>query len=363
MTVAEAQNLCLEQGIPFYSYRLPAETDRLLGVQLEGEVSRFDRLDETQRGFAVVPFGESAEAAPWFVREDRLFRNLLSESDAKALLAAEKLLPHPWDGGDTDVGRAEYEGQVATLVDSMRAGRLQKAVLSRTLTFRAEAYRQAAVWFDRLERRYPDAFVFLVSVPGRLCWLGATPEVFVRQSERETLTMALAGTRPASCAAEWGDKEREEQAMVARYVRQVLMSVDAEGWAEEGPFSKPAGGVEHLCTTFRRRSGLTVGQIDRLRRMLHPTPAVGGLPVGEALAMIRRVERRDRRYYAGYLGPVAEHGRVDWFVNLRCMELWRDRIRLSVGGGITAQSDPAREWEETELKSGTLLDVVQAFVK
>ena len=46
-------------------------------------------------------------------------------------------------------------------------------------------------------------------------------------------------------------------------------------------------------------------------------------------------------------------------VNLRSMELWPDRIRLHIGGGITALSDPRKEWEETELKSRTLLDIVQ----
>lgn len=363
MKVAEAQILCLKQGIPFYSYRLPGESDRFLGAQLDGKVIPFDRLTGEENGFVIVPFRESEKVSPWFIREDCVFRNVLSDSDLRELLTGERGMAAMWTDEETDVDQEEYEKQVATLVNFLRNGGGQKVVLSRTLTFRVNAYEQAAVWFEHLEKRYPEAFVFLVFVPGELCWLGATPEVFMRQSEQEMMTMALAGTRPKAVAGEWGEKEKEEQAMVARYVKETLTSIDGEGWMEEGPFSKVAGGVEHLCTVFRRHLALTVEQTDRLRRKLHPTPAVGGLPVEEALAMIQRVEQRDRRYYAGYLGPLAENGRVNWFVNLRCMELWPDRIRLSVGGGITAQSDPAREWEETELKSRTLLDVVQVFVK
>lgn len=51
--------------------------------------------------------------------------------------------------------------------------------------------------------------------------------------------------------------------------------------------------------------------------------------------------------------------RFHWFVNLRSMELFPEAVRLYVGGGITALSDPLAEWEETVLKSRTLLDIIE----
>ena len=245
------------------------------------------------------------------------------------------------------------------MVAALKQGQVRKMVLSRTITLQERAYEKAAVWYTALADRYPEAFVFLVFVPGKTCWLGATPEIFLRQSAAGTETMALAGTRRVGTSGAWGQKEIEEQAIVTEYMAELLETVCGEKWRQEGPFSKQAGQVEHLCTVFRHEGKLTPGLTDRVRRALHPTPAVGGVPAGSALPMIRRIEGRNRRYYAGYVGPVSGDGCWDWFVNLRCMELWPDRIRLHIGGGITALSDPRKEWEETELKSRTLLDIVQ----
>ena len=253
----------------------------------------------------------------------------------------------------------EYESQVAAMVAALKQGQVRKMVLSRTITLQERAYEKAAVWYTALADRYPEAFVFLVFVPGKTCWLGATPEIFLRQSAAGTETMALAGTRRVGTSGAWGQKEIEEQAIVTEYMAELLETVCGEKWRRQGPFSKQAGRVEHLCTVFQHVGKLTPGLTDRVRRALHPTPAVGGVPAGSALPMIRRIEGRNRRYYAGYVGPVSGDGCWDWFVNLRSMELWPDRIRLHIGGGITALSDPRKEWEETELKSRTLLDIVQ----
>ena len=54
MTVAEAQTLCLKQGTPFYSYRLPGERESVFGAQLDGEVAPFRQVGEQGKGF--IPF-------------------------------------------------------------------------------------------------------------------------------------------------------------------------------------------------------------------------------------------------------------------------------------------------------------------
>ena len=61
MTVAEAQTLCLKQGTPFYSYRLPGERESVFGAQLDGEVAPFRQVGEQGKGFILVPFAESEE--------------------------------------------------------------------------------------------------------------------------------------------------------------------------------------------------------------------------------------------------------------------------------------------------------------
>ena len=92
-------------------------------------------------------------------------------------------------------------------------------------------------------------------------------------------------------------------------------------------------------------------------RDLHPTPAVCGLPKEKSLDIIYKTEPYDREYYAGYLGMV-ENDSVDFYVNLRCMKIYENAAALFVGGGITANSDAKKEWQETELKAKTLLNIL-----
>jgi isochorismate synthase len=87
---------------------------------------------------------------------------------------------------------------------------------------------------------------------------------------------------------------------------------------------------------------------------LHPTPAVGGIPLAEGMSFLQQNENLDRAYYAGFLGPVTTAGNTELFVNLRCAKISNGQISLYVGAGITKDSDPKQEWEETQNKAKTL---------
>ena len=95
-----------------------------------------------------------------------------------------------------------------------------------------------------------------------------------------------------------------------------------------------------------------------LLEALHPTPAVCGSPKDEAMNLIRKLEEKDREYYCGIVGPARIRGSTNLFVNLRCMRVFEDKIRLHAGGGITKDSDPEAEWMETENKCQTMLDLL-----
>lgn len=367
MTVSEVQILCLRRGIPFFSYRLPGEKSVCAGIQLEGSVARFEGMNEALTGFVAVPFEESEDVPGLQIRPDIVFRDQLTDPVMLRLLLDAK-------GGDSGnsmkparEGKESYDAQVKAMIEAFRIEKARKLVLARSLTLDCQAYREAPVWFRELTQRYRDAFVFMVSVPGNMVWMGATPEIFMKQDDCCFRTMALAGTQPLKQPADemvWGDKEREEQGIVSEYIQDVLEQATGAGkFYTEGPFSRPAGNVAHLCTVFRSKEVLPSGMIEQLRIALHPTPAVGGFPKEKALKLLKEIEICDRRYYAGYVGPVYGNGKFDWFVNLRSMELFPDAVRLYIGGGITALSDPEAEWNETELKSRTLLDVMNVAGK
>lgn len=357
MKVSEAQAFCLKWNIPFYAYRLPGGKDFFWGAQLKGEVEQFKGMEAIggQEGFVVTPFRESSRFPSLFIRRDLAFVNQTDDEnfEHKLNICRKELGDYPVPAAG--VTHKEYHQQVTAMIDALKQKLATKMVLSRPLVIENAGYDAAPGWFIKLAKKYPDAFVFLVSVPGVMTWMGATPEVFLCQTEYAAETMALAGTRPLGDKKPWGEKEKEEQQIVSEYITGLLQ--ENGEWKINGPFTKEAGNVEHLCTTFVHEGKMSAALTDRIRKKLHPTPAVGGFPLPQALDLLEEIEGYDRKYYAGYLGPVCREG-FHWFVNLRSMEVFQKAVCLYVGGGITALSDPYREWEETELKARTLLDVI-----
>ena len=92
--------------------------------------------------------------------------------------------------------------------------------------------------------------------------------------------------------------------------------------------------------------------------LLHPTSAVCGMPIEQAKEWIAHAENYDRELYSGFLGPVNFENTTDLFVNLRCAKISEQQIRFYAGAGITEDSDPQKEYEETELKINVLRSIL-----
>lgn len=78
------------------------------------------------------------------------------------------------------------------------------------------------------------------------------------------------------------------------------------------------------------------------------------------MTFLKENEGYDREFYAGYLGPVNINNNICLFVNLRCMQLTGSEAILYAGAGVTADSVPENEWDETEIKLNTLLKVIRS---
>ena len=231
---------------------------------------------------------------------------------------------------------------------------LSKAILSRVKIIQKEV--DPVLLFDRLCETYSNAFVYLISSTHFGTWIGATPEPLIVSIENVGTTVALAGTKPSEDESEWGEKEKEEQLFVQEYIAEALESLDIEGIEVDGPVSHVAGPVQHLKSTFNFSiEGKCV--LDVARR-LHPTPAVSGYPQRESIKLITESELHDRSLYCGFLGEVNDDS-SNVYVNLRCAQLFQEKIALYLGGGFTKDSIPEDEWEETENKAKTLLAVIE----
>ena len=196
--------------------------------------------------------------------------------------------------------------------------------------------------------------------------MGATPEVLISVDRQKTFkTVALAGTqkreinKPISEIA-WTQKEIEEQAMVSRYIINCFKRIRLREFEEKGPKTIAAGNLLHLKTSYEVDMSATnfpqLGTV--MLDLLHPTSAVAGMPKETAYAFIKAYEPFDREFFSGYLGPVNVEEKTDLFVNLRCMQLLRQQAILYAGAGVTEDSNPEKEWQETDIKFNTLLNVL-----
>lgn len=256
--------------------------------------------------------------------------------------------------------RGAFERAVAQARQECVTGPLEKVVLSRTIRLEVGAEDAGALFVEAANAR-PDAFVALVSTPEHGLWLGATPERLMLAENDSIRVDAIAGTVPITTAAMepggWGEKERHEQRVVTKSITGSLIDLGARTITVEGPDVLVAGPVAHLRTSIA--ATLENRTVEELVNAIHPTPAVGGLPTGLALDRIQALEDGDRELYAGFWGPWSADGRMELFVNIRCMRVYADHAEMHVGAGITKGSVPAQEWEETEYKADSWRELIR----
>jgi isochorismate synthase len=245
----------------------------------------------------------------------------------------------------------EYMEQGSQFLEQLKTQKLEKAVFSRVKQVTSETQSEEA--FDLLVKAYPTAFVYLIQSDELGTWIGATPEILTNYSKNRFLTVALAGTLPVNSKQEWSEKEIREQQAVVDFIQDTAQKFSVE--VEIGERKEVlAGPVRHLKTEISFT-------LDRERfwdliAALHPTPAVSGLPVDEALELIRTHESHDRKFYSGYLGRITDQ-ETTLYVNLRCGEWLGEHFYLYLGGGYNESSIVQKEWEETENKSRTLMNI------
>ncbi|MDD4224939.1 MAG: chorismate-binding protein [Mariniphaga sp.] len=267
------------------------------------------------------------------------------------------------------ISRPAYLNDIEAAVEHIKHSGLAKVILSRIIPFQRQNESIGAL-FMQICRQTPNAFTYLVNLPVTTqkpaqmgLWIGATPEVLLRSQGKDMETVSLAGTqsRIADDNYSWHTKEIEEQAFVSRYLLDVFYRFNIHSYKTRGPITIESGKVAHLSTSFRfAAKKLTSGLGDFITE-LHPTPAICGYPKQKAATYISTVEKHDRRYYTGFLGPWRLHDEIGIYVNLRCMEVYSDWYYLYSGAGITSRSVPDDEWEETNKKANTLLSAIEAI--
>ncbi len=370
----------LKAGHAIGIWQLPHTNKKNIIVGTEGVQSLTDvALEELGQGFIMAPFDSAKnkffiKANETYVLEDGECNTLQNPSLDFAECASgtrhTPISPLPFHCPDQqsspEIGRLKYMELVSKTLHQIADGQLEKLVPARNKRIALPSRFDLTEAFIQLCRSYPNAFVSLVSSPETGTWLGASPELLVNlQGDRIFKTVAVAGTQPFLHHADlktvaWTEKEIEEQALVSRYIINCFKKIRLREFEEHGPKTWRAGDILHLKTDFEvDRIATNFPQLGSVMlKLLHPTSAVCGMPREASIQFLQENEPFDRQFYSGYLGPVNYQNESHIYVNLRCMQWVKKEAILYAGAGVTLDSTPQKEWEETELKLNTLLKVI-----
>lgn len=260
---------------------------------------------------------------------------------------------------------ADYLRAVELVRDAVRSGRLTKAVIARAIAVTSPDPIDVHGVLRRLEASFGSSFRY--SVDG---FIGASPELLIDVDGRTVRSYPLAGTAPRTgdagrdrAIAERllaSTKDQVEHRVVIDVIHDTLLPWCSYLDWEPEPSIITVANVQHLGTQMEGQLSTPAPTVIELVRALTPTPALGGHPRAEALAMIAQVEGVERGRYGGAVGWVDALGGGTWAVAIRGaqMDTDRRRARLWAGGGIVGDSDPLAELAETQAKFQAMLSAL-----
>ncbi|MBU2929778.1 chorismate-binding protein [Winogradskyella psychrotolerans] len=357
------------QQLPFVVYSRPINSVIKCWLQNDGALHTSNNF--TESGFIFAPFNLE-ENNILFPKEGCDYLEIECSHIETESFTPTEIIPN-------ETERLQHIALVTKGINSIKNDTLQKVVVSRCETKSLQDTNPLVI-FKRLFNKYKNAMVYCWFHPKVGLWIGATPELLFKVEGKRLTTIALAGTQAFNEKEDvnWTTKEYEEQQIVTDYITEQI-----------GPYSKmintsdvdtvKAGNLLHLKTKI---TSVLKDDTDlkAIIEALHPTPAVCGFPKAEAKYFILQHENYNRDYYTGFLGELnlkqattrntnrrnVENNaysviktQSNFYVNLRCMQLKDSTANIYVGGGITKDSIPENEWEETVNKTKTIGSVLE----
>ena len=262
---------------------------------------------------------------------------------------------------------AAWRQTIREATAAIKAGPLNKVVLSRVCEIRFNDHAPIDAARRYLNQTYPDCYRFWFEPRPFHAFYGATPERLAQVDGRQLKTMGLAGTTRRGQTPDQDEtlarellnskKDMYEHEVVVDSLRRRLQPVVTWLSLPEGPEILKLGYIQHLYTPLDGRLKKETGILPILE-ILHPTPALGGSPRALAMPFIQEAEPVPRGWYAAPVGWIDHRLDGVFAVAIRSAVAQDRRVWLHAGAGIVADSDPQKEWDETQLKFKPMLNAL-----
>lgn len=247
-----------------------------------------------------------------------------------------------------------YEGDIFQVVLSQR--------------FEADMSGDPFMLYRALRMVNPSPYLFYLDFED-FQLVGSSPEVLVRVQEGETRVLPIAGTRPRGKTHEEDLALEEDLKNDPKEVAEHIMLVDL-GRNDLSRVCKPGTVKMERNQVIERYSHVmhivsdVVGElqddqtsVDALMQCF-PAGTVSGAPKIRAMEIIDQLEQTKRGIYAGAVGYFDFSGNMDTCIAIRTMVVTGNKAYIQAGAGIVADSDPTKEFEETQNKAGALIQAL-----
>lgn len=262
----------------------------------------------------------------------------------------------------TTVGKKEFMEQVVRVLAHIRAGDIFQTVISRRFEtpYAGDPFRL----YEAVRAINPSPYLYYLDFGDEVI-IGSSPEMLVKVEEKTVSTVPIAGTRPRGSSPEEDDrlardllsdeKERAEHLMLVDLARNDIGRVAAYGSVQVTSFMEVErfSHVQHLTSRVSGELSRGHDSIDALAACF-PAGTVSGAPKLRAMQIIRDIEPHPRGLYAGAVGYIGFDRNLEFAIAIRTMMVRDGKAMFQTGAGIVADSDPEREFEETEKKAGAL---------
>jgi anthranilate synthase component 1 len=271
---------------------------------------------------------------------------------------------------DSSFARADFEAAVQRIRDYIAAGDAFQVVLSQRLSVPLTA--PPFDLYRVLRAVNPSPYLYLLELDG-MALVGSSPEVLVRVENARVIVRPIAGTRPrgandeqdAQLAADLlaDQKERAEHLMLIDLGRNDVGRVARYGTVRVSELMaiERYSHVLHMVSQVEGELAEDHSVIAVLRACF-PAGTVSGAPKIRAMEIIDELEPLRRGPYGGAVGYFTYGGaEMDTAIAIRTLIATGQRAYVQAGAGVVADSQPAREYQETLAKAGALLKVIGAF--
>jgi len=256
------------------------------------------------------------------------------------------------------IGQGRFMEAVRTAKEAIAEGDAFQVVLSRRDYGRMTG--DPLAFYEALRAMNPSPYMYYLDFGVRRV-IGASPEMLLRVEDLTATTFPIAGTRPSGTTLPEterfrrellaDEKERAEHNMLVDLGRNDLGKVCRFGSVRVPQYMSVErySHVQHLVSRVEGELAPGRDSLDAFAAMF-PAGTVSGAPKPRAMEILHALEGTARGPYAGVVGYLSLNGNLDTAIAIRTLFADGPTYYMQAGAGIVADSDPAREWMETEQK-------------